>query len=80
MTHPNSLGLEVKCINSQAYAPTYFVFRHGKCLKNVTGKTAGMVLTLVFFGTDCVGYGESMRSSARIYSIVNTSVFVGIFV
>jgi hypothetical protein len=79
MTHPNSLGLEVKCINRQAYAPAYFVFRHGKCLKNMKGNTAGMVLTMVFFGTDCASC-ESMRSSARIYSTVNFLVFVGIFV
>ena len=80
MTHPNSLGLEVKCINRQAYAPVYFVFRHGKYIKNVKGKTAGMVLTLVFFGTGCAGCGEIMRSSARIYSTVNSLAFVGIFV
>jgi hypothetical protein len=80
MTHPNSLGLEVKFINRQAHTPAYFVSRHGKCLKNVKHKTAGMVLTLVCFGTDCAGCGESMRSSARIYSTVNSLAFVGIFV
>jgi hypothetical protein len=80
MTNPNSLGLEVKCINRQAYAPAYFVFRHGKCLKNVKGKAAGTVLALVFFGTYCAGCGESTKSSARIYSTVHSLAFVGIFV
>jgi hypothetical protein len=56
------------------------VFRHGNCLKNVKGKTAGTVPALVFFGTYCAGCGESTRSSARIYSIVNSLAFVGIFV
>jgi len=64
-------------MNTHAYAPAYFVFRHGKCLKNVKGKTAGMELTLVSFGTDCAGCGENMRSSARIYSTVTVWLLWG---
>jgi len=78
MTHLNCL--EVKCINRQAYAPACFVFRHGKCLKNVKGKNAGMVLSLVFFGTDWAGCSESTRNSTRIYITANSLAFLGIFV
>jgi hypothetical protein len=49
---------------------------HGKCLKNVKGKTAGMVLTLVCFGTDCAGCGESTRISTRLYNTVISLAFV----
>jgi hypothetical protein len=53
---------------------------HGKCLKNVNGKTAGMVLTLVCFGADCAGCDESMKISARVHSAVTSLDFVGIYV